>query len=455
MNWVLIVNQHTCQPLKNGQPCNIPVNSAKCQYCSYHVASEYKRIQTKRIELQGNALKTAFGGKKFLNWKPGQFASVENAQKPILETVSKEQMKNLALKAAQASSKTGARYLRTVADPEGARAEAMVADRARERSFQSTQNNRVAPLPLPRIATVVYQPGSESRACDSKSKTSQEKMVALEDGKISGSCIDGNGNARKRALEILNNSKSIPSQSLAQKKQAIPKFLEAAAHGTAPRIPSPSRNSCPNPNPLPKSIPTRTQDTKVGDTRASKKVMSRSNLNSKAGNKSSFELAFGSVIADMEADGNVEMQHSKYQDLVEEDQQGQLEVYLDALEKKDALAAKMDSIKSLQVQAWRCHACQCISEYKSKRCLESHPHALQKIRVTKRWWECIGCKKRFSTVGIKFPSKCPKCGDVSGEFKAVSMLEKNQNRTDGLNHQKFASRDGLLARGIEQKWVNQ
>lgn len=431
---------------QNGNPCNVPVNSAKCQYCSYHVASEYNRMQTKRIELQGNVLKTAFGGKNQLKWKPGHFISAENAQKPILGPVSKEEMKNLALKAAQASSKTGARYLRTVADPEGAKADAMVAERARERSQQSTQNKALAPLPLPRVAAVVYQPASSSRGCDSKVKSSREKMVALEDSKVSNA--HGDQNARKRALEILNNSKSLPSQTSIQKKQATPKFLEAAVHAKARNSQAPPHNNGPLPPPPPNI---RTQSNKVGVAGNLKKAKSQPNAT-----KSSFELAFGSVIEDMETGRGAEMMHhSKYQDLVEEDQEDQLGAYLDVLERKDALAMKMDSIKSLQVQAWRCHACQCVSEYKSKRCSESHPHALQRIQVTKRWWECVGCKKRFCTVGIKYPSRCPKCGVVSGEFNAVSMLRKAETRASGLDQEKIASREGLLARGIEQKWVNQ
>jgi rubrerythrin len=432
--------------MQNGNPCNVPVNSAKCQYCSYHVASEYKRIQTKRIELQGNALKTAFGGKNSLKWKPGHFVSAENAQKPILGPVSKEEMKNLALKAAQASSKTGARYLRTVADPEGAKADAMVAEQARERSRQSTQNIVSAPLPLPRVAAVVYQAASISHGCDSKVKGLREKMVALEDSKVANAHSDQN--ARKRALEILSNSKSLPSQPSNQKKQATPKFLEAAVHAKARNSQAPPHNK----SPLPPPNITKPQSAKVGVARNLNKAQStKPNVA-----KSSFELAFGSIIADMETEKGAEMMHhSKYQDLVEEDQEDQLGMYLDVLERKDALATKMDSIKSLQVHAWRCHACQCVSEYKSKRCSESHPHALQKIQVTKRWWECVGCKKRFSTVGIKYPSRCPKCGVVSGEFNAMSMLRKAETRATGLDQEKFASREGLLARGIEQKWVNQ
>jgi hypothetical protein len=75
----------------------------------------------------------------------------------------------------------------------------MVAEQARERSQQSTQNKALAPLPLPRVAAVVYQPASISRGCDSKVvKSLREKMVALEDSKVSNT--HGDQNARKRAL---------------------------------------------------------------------------------------------------------------------------------------------------------------------------------------------------------------------------------------------------------------
>ncbi|XP_061570375.1 protein MCM10 homolog [Cololabis saira] len=49
----------TCQGMKrNGDPCSQIVNMHECQYCQYHVKAQYKKMSSKRAELQ-----SAFSGK--------------------------------------------------------------------------------------------------------------------------------------------------------------------------------------------------------------------------------------------------------------------------------------------------------------------------------------------------------------------------------------------------------
>ncbi|KAG7666986.1 hypothetical protein Ndes2526B_g04527 [Nannochloris sp. 'desiccata'] len=176
-----------------------------------------------------------------------------------------------------------------------------------------------------------------------------------------------------------------------------------------------------------------------------------------------FAAAFGSVIAEMEREevtnpvGNNHFKGgSLYQDIVEQQDTEQLFNLMGVLEKKDNLAAKMDSIKTLNVAAWKCAVCSSITEYRPKACGESHPHALSKLQAIKRWWQCGGCKGRFHTVGVRYPmSRCPKCDVLGTDFSQVSMLKPQKKLEHEAQQGKVAGRELLVARGAEQKWVNQ
>jgi hypothetical protein len=178
--------------------------------------------------------------------------------------------------------------------------------------------------------------------------------------------------------------------------------------------------------------------------------------------KTGFAAAFGSVIAEME---RAEAENpanttsnggSLYQDIVDQQDTEDLFNLMGVLEKKDNMATKMDSIKTLNVTAWRCEVCSSLTEYRPKACGEAHPHALSKLQAIKRWWQCGGCKGRFHTLGVRYPtSKCPKCDVLGTDFTQVSMLRPQKKLDHEMQQSKVASRDLLVARGAEQKWVNQ
>ena len=174
---------------------------------------------------------------------------------------------------------------------------------------------------------------------------------------------------------------------------------------------------------------------------------------------SSFAAAFGGVIAEMEAAAASDPSAatgSLYKEAVEEADADQLFATMAVLEKRDEMAQKMDSVKTLSVTAWKCAACNCTLEYRPKRCWEQHPRELSKVQVTKRWWQCEGCKKRFTTVGQRYPTgRCPKCDAVGVDFTSVSMLQPQRKVEHEAQQGKVAGREMMVARGAEQKWLNQ
>ncbi|GAB4814670.1 hypothetical protein N2152v2_001716 [Parachlorella kessleri] len=166
--------------------------------------------------------------------------------------------------------------------------------------------------------------------------------------------------------------------------------------------------------------------------------------------RNAFEAAFGSVIAEMEQTAGAQT-GSRYQSSVDCEDQERIDKLLAVLEQKDEMAQKMDSVKSLKVQAFRCKVCNYTSERRREEC-SAHPHAVERVETVKRWWECEHCKYRFSTVGVCYPTKrCAKCQHTQTDFKAVSMYRPFKQ----YDHEQsaVASREKLLARGTEQKWV--
>lgn len=178
-----------------------------------------------------------------------------------------------------------------------------------------------------------------------------------------------------------------------------------------------------------------------------------------AAGKGSFADAFSSVIKEMEQKRVADPSRSSgslYKNLVENEDAEKLGKIMDALERKDEIASQMDEIQSLKVSAWKCSCCDMISEYQSQYCREKHPQALSKISALKRWWQCESCKKRFTTVGVKYPKgACPKCDVYGCEFLKMSMWKPEKKFEHEAMQSHIAGREGLLTRGVEQKWVNQ
>lgn len=525
--------------MQNGEPCRVPVNLSSCDYCARHVMKEYNRLRTHRIELQGNALKSAFqpGMQRTLKWKPGHFAPYQAQPKPTLPPTTQTQMKEMAAKAAGRGSTAGSRYVTTVADP--AKARAAVADVEQQRLRVNKLAKNAAPIPLARTSKVVYEAphsgkaqtlkrgrdadrsGSGSgRAVERDSQAPKRgpaatvgsggsgsgggALVALEEddifvdpgdraaGGAGGSCLaGGSALARQRAVEVLEGARSesksagIPAnvpEFLAvplrlqrekeqeeqrrkeQQKQQQRKEVErqqqrrqatrAAQHITAAAassrfrvghaaIAQPAVSINPRPNAPARPV------TKPG---------TKAKPNGKGSAPASgFAAAFGRVIREMEAQQDVSGDTgSLYRDLVEGEDAERLNHVLDTLEKKDAMANKMDSIKSLEVSAWKCNECGTTTEYRPRSCHAAHPRALHRVQGVKRWWQCSGCSKRFATVGVKYPKgRCPKCNEPGTEFTAVSMLRPTRTLEHEAQQGGVAGPDQLLTRGIEQPWVNQ
>jgi hypothetical protein len=56
----------------------------------------------------------------------------------------------------------------------------------------------------------------------------------------------------------------------------------------------------------------------------------------------------------------------------------------------------------LQVKAFKCEECNRMMEYREAGCRK---HRLKEVKVTKRFWQCLHCSHRFTTLAVVLPSR--------------------------------------------------
>ncbi|KAL0042006.1 hypothetical protein WJX77_000505 [Trebouxia sp. C0004] len=158
---------------------------------------------------------------------------------------------------------------------------------------------------------------------------------------------------------------------------------------------------------------------------------------------SGFAAAFGSIAAGQ----NTERTDTLYKELVDDEDHERLTRVLTALEQKDEMQQRMEAITKLNVTAFHCKTCGSTTERRNPDCRQ---HEVQRVTATKRWWQCCHCNNRFTTVAVRLPkTRCPKCNDVSMEFKAVSMARSVKGTEDPA----FASRETFKSRGVEHAFA--
>ncbi|EFN59862.1 hypothetical protein CHLNCDRAFT_133673 [Chlorella variabilis] len=505
---------------KNGEPCRMPVNAARCPFCPYHVKSEYNRMKpTGRTEFQTSNLKTAFrpGLQRGLPWAPGEFEVAA--------------LGGVAASARNKGSDAGARYLDTVANPAAvAAAEAAAKHRltpaaaiaAAQAKGRTEAALAAAPIPAgrPGGSLVLQLPRPKQQQQQGKRKAGVGRpggggkrrssnvagegsglMIELADeedeeveaagcgaaaaagggGGGGGSAYDPAAAARQRAVELLraaggaaapdpNSSRRVPQvmQAAVQRvrasqpaggsnaaaaapaaaaaataaaaaaaggevrRAAAPSGAAAAAAGG--RRPALAQTQAHRPPPLPS-------------------VVSGGPAAARPPPPSAMEAAFGGVLQEAGA-SSAAVQGTRYKELVDDEEFEKLDKVMSVLEQKDEMAARMEGVTRLAVQAFRCKLCCYTAERRRREC-SAHPHAVERVEVTKRWWQCQGCKHRFTTVGLKYPAgRCAKCNQPGTEFKSVGMFRPPREHELQRQQSAVAGRDQLAARGAEQKWAN-
>lgn len=481
--------------LQDGQPCRIPVNVSKCEFCSHHVKQEYNRLSTSRIELQGGALKTAFKGamKASEKWKLGSFVDPTQKKRSDTQKMATKGLEAAAQKAATRTGSIGSKYITTCANPEQARNAAREAELARRLKESSGRKSKGAPIPEKHLANVVlHNKGNRSLLTGDRGQIRKPTLTSLANVSLSSQYQRKDELVRLEADEgsivafasevanVLPNSsdpKRLEAIELLKKKSAqnneVPSFLahglrklpdgEVLQNAKMPSVVSRKHQSGTF-EPANKNLYSAAKP-KIDSNKSSSSAPSHSGkqskeqirpINSVKKQESELSKAFSHVIAEMEAlESNKERIHSNYKNIVEDDEEDSLKRKLNLLEKRDDMAAKMESTKSMKVRAWHCQICHVTLEVQHEKCKKIHPYALKRVDSTKKWWKCTDCNKQFSTVGSRYPTgACPKCGAVQPVYEKASMLKPISKHVDQLNCEGVACKEALLPRGVEQKWVN-
>ena len=470
------------------------MNISKCEFCAHHVKKAYNRMASGRLELQGGSLKTAFS--KSINcsknWGPGKFDSGDS-KKPPLPRASLDQMVGIAQKASSRGLSAGAKYVNTCARPEIMHQ--LTEDIQKKKMMNRLVNSNRAPIPLQHVPNVVLNSsGKKSRVQSSHNSQQRPPLTSLAGKSLLYPAAKGDtvelceedGTDSIFAMEV---SSMLPKASDPNRGKAAA-LLKAKARSDEENVPSflvqslnhmKSNGMAAKPTEDPKaaferqyfvegeigSIPAafngevRSQTSRCRQADEVRRASQPSNpvkkheSEKKTKSKSLLNEGFGSIIAEMEAKSRNKPVHSNYKKLVDQGHDDELNKVLNTLEKRDNVAMKMDSTKSLKVMAWYCTVCHQMMQRRHPKCEKAHPHALKRKETVKRWWRCTECKRQFETLAVSYPvGACPKCNSTSANFEKSSMLKESNSAAMNMLTDGVACSEALKPRGEERKWIH-
>lgn len=161
----------------------------------------------------------------------------------------------------------------------------------------------------------------------------------------------------------------------------------------------------------------------------------------KAKNDESQRSLLGSVDLNSDKIKAMMEKKSRHSNLVDAEEDLQMEKYYMKLEKKEMLEDKMSSIMEVATSAVVCTVCKYQSVLQSQYC-KDQGHIVKSVKASKRFFECVKCKRR--TVSLeKMPVKaCSNCS--GGSWKRVAMVKaKKGPKLDN---------ESLCLRGNEEKY---
>ena len=101
---------------------------------------------------------------------------------------------------------------------------------------------------------------------------------------------------------------------------------------------------------------------------------------------------------------------------------------LKALESREAMHKKMASITHIEIDAYFCKECDMLREVNPKYCQENK-HNVEKKRAKKRFFECIDCENRTTSVYSTPRHRCERC--QGGRWKVAGMVKESVGRSEG------------------------
>jgi len=116
---------------------------------------------------------------------------------------------------------------------------------------------------------------------------------------------------------------------------------------------------------------------------------------------------------------------------------------LDAYSQQDQIHEKLKGTTSLKVKAYLCVRCNKAFERYPAHCQKAQ-HSIKEVQRTKRFFECVSCKHRVTTLDTHPIDPCPKCRNPEKRFRRAGMA-----RDKKVDAPDLAARENLKTRGTE------
>ncbi|XP_037519774.1 protein MCM10 homolog isoform X1 [Rhipicephalus sanguineus] len=449
----------TCKgKTRDNQPCTNVVNLSTCPYCVYHVKAEYRKMSSKRTDLQASysgvapsglkqkVLKNSqviYGGQMFMNPTREATKTLRTKDKLILSNLkvarqAEELEKSSRHAAAEAIklrhlSSSENQAINTVASKSDFLGKALCNPGAGSRNF---------------LRHVVHEADSTSAASSKKEMISitAKDLLKMHNGSMkspAGASLDSKRTASTLQAKSLSAVSPISSVSAPLPRLTALTPSEIAKLRAAKKLSAKAPLVRQDPNAVKKDTTSSEVQAKIQrkleEPAASSKVARDDEFAEMPAAKRS---RLGPELTKEEVE-KLLRQKSSHAHQVDDIEQEQEEQYFSVLEKKEQLEEKMLSVTEIQCDVVSCRKCNYTAQQASDLCKKEN-HALKHHKAMKRFFRCKDCSHRTVTFARVPAHSCRKCN--GSNYERTSMGKPKPGPM--LDSEK------LLIRGEEIKFLN-
>ncbi|KAG1682601.1 Protein MCM10 [Nymphon striatum] len=421
---------------KDGHPCSIVVNKNNCEYCQYHVKSAYQKLSSKRTELQASysgveprGLKNKllknqqimYGGQSFTvpSNSVGSNKKIKKKDKVTLGTLGMQKKAEQFIEEEKSNS-----YANKSFSPSEQQAISSISKTSKNLHEMMTGVPSIGSRNLLRHLvkedeTQQVKAGTfKSISAKDLLKMHQTEFVNKNQSvkinntpKIGAGLVPG----RDIDLDIIPHSNSFRSstQLNGAKLRAVRNIQrKGELKKTDPNTVKVNNKS----ESFINAVKTRIEDTSS----------SKSEHEPPSAKRNCLEMDRRISSVDI---NKIINQKSRHENEANTEQADRMETYFGCLEKKEQMEEKMISTKEVMVTAVSCHKCNYTSYHQSDMC-RGLQHVISRHKAKKRFFRCVDCKKRTTSL-TKLPTKaCRHCNGNS--FERVGMWEEKCKENDKL-----------------------
>ncbi|KAF5278528.1 hypothetical protein FQR65_LT15654 [Abscondita terminalis] len=432
----------TCKSIKkNGERCTAFVNNSTCEYCVYHIKSEYQKC-SKRSVLQSsfsggglNALRNKVLGKNQVFYAGKLYTATNSKQ----QAKDQGRLKVLAGLAAPYMLKPKSRTKKQVAAQleleAGQRRKDL--ERLKQLGINSplNLNNTVQKFEADHSRDVTVTE-SKSYSMDVIAKLKQssgEYIRPPSDEKV----IENKAASDENLIENKTTKGLIPNRLLG----CVPVLQGSSQMTVDLNAPIPKRGTTlakkkavawvQSNGPIKKQDPNNVRGTGKGQKRMLEDVVS-DEKKTKIQKNEFFSDRFKKMIAATSA----------HEYLLEDVENEKQEQYFKRLEMKERMEEKMLSTFKVPCKAVKCLKCKYTSFSATERC-KTEKHPLKVFDAMKRFFKCGCCGNRTVSLDVVPTTACKNCG--AGKWERTGMMKE---------HKSGVSAPELSIRGGEQTFIN-